>query len=529
MRKISLLCLLALALPLAVFAQREFTPVHGNCMSDDVEVGTIGHRAGRLKLPTPKTDWNPEREYRQMVILMEFADSVFRYTDDAHAFYDSLFNERGFNKGFGVGCVADYYRDQSEGRFNLKFDVYGPYKVSKKAQPIENPTGNTQNYGKESFVEATKLMLAENSDIDFSVYDWNGDMFVDQIIYVYASYPGNLGAKTYGFTWPSTGLYSTISLSNGYKVSNYSSSGELWPTKSLISCGLGTICHEFTHSLGLPDIYPTNNTDDFSVCDEWDLMDGGNYTNYGWCPPNYTPVEKWLMGWLNFTDLDEPTSVVDMKPVADGGEVYRIKHSETEWLLLENRQQRGWDKGMPGSGLVIYHVQYDRSAWSSNTLNNNKNKRRFELVHADNMDYDAWNDYLVANNLGTYVNSKRMNSRLLSSSPYPWTIDIDSTTFVNDSLTENSVPAPKMNNVNEQGDSLLRKSITNIRVSEDGLISFDFMGGDSIPDAIVTTQTSGRKQDAGIYDLRGRRLKTMQGKGVFIRRNEDGTMRKYFK
>ena len=95
MRKISLLCLLALALPLAVFAQREFTPVHGNCMSDDVEVGTIGHRAGRLKLPTPKTDWNPEREYRQMVILMEFADSVFRYTDDAHAFYDSLFNERG--------------------------------------------------------------------------------------------------------------------------------------------------------------------------------------------------------------------------------------------------------------------------------------------------------------------------------------------------------------------------------------------------------------------------------------------------
>jgi hypothetical protein len=162
-------------------------------------------------------------------------------------------------------------------------------------------------------------------------------------------------------------------------------------------------------------------------------------------------------------------------------------------------------------------------------VNNNANARRFELVHADNMDYDAWNDYLVANNLGTYINSKRMNSRLLSSSPYPWTIDIDSTTFVNDSLTENSVPAPKMNNVNEQGDSLLRKSITNIRVSEDGLISFDFMGGDSIPDAIVTTQTSGRKQDAGIYDLRGRRLKTMQGKGVFIRRNEDGTMRKYFK
>jgi hypothetical protein len=225
--------------------------------------------------------------------------------------------------------------------------------------------------------------------------------------------------------------------------------------------------------LGLPDIYPTAGNAGYSVCDEWDLMDGGNFTNYGWCPPNFTPVEKWMMGWLSFTDLDEPTSITDLKPVAEGGEAYRIKHSENEWLILENRQQRGWDVGAPGKGLVIYHVCYDKSVWNSNTVNNNASMRRFELIHADNMDYDAWRAYLDANKLGTYVNKKYMNSRLLSTSPYPWTVD--SIGFINDSLTDNSVPAPKMNYVNEQGERLLRKAITNISMSEDGLISFDFM------------------------------------------------------
>jgi hypothetical protein len=50
-------------------------------------------------------------------------------------------------------------------------------------------------------------------------------------------------------------------------------------------------------------------------------MDGGNFTNYGFCPPNYTALEKYLLGWVEFTDLTEATTVTDLKPVAEGGEV----------------------------------------------------------------------------------------------------------------------------------------------------------------------------------------------------------------
>ena len=523
-----------LLMPLSGHAQREFTLLHGDCLPDCSDEVASAHRAGRMNLPTPKTNWNPDKTYRQLVILVEFADLSFSYASDAHTFYNKMFNESGYNDDKGPGCVADYYRDQSNGMLNLQFDVYGPVKVSSSSQPYANPTKDTKNYGRDAFIEATKKVIADNPGIDFSVYDWNGDKYIEQVVYVYAGVPGNMtSTKAFGHIWPNTSTFSTITTPDGYKIVNYTASGELWPTSTPRSCGIGTICHEFTHSLGLPDIYPTNDSG-YSVCDEWDLMDGGNFTNFGWCPPNFTPMEKYLLGWLSFTDLEEPATITDLKPVGEGGDVYRIMHSASEWLLLENRQQRGWDSGAPGKGLVIYHVNYDGSVWRGNKVNNNPDKLRFELVHADNMDFDAWNDYLTKMNLSDYAGSSRMYRRFLSTSPYPWTTD--STDFVNNELTETSVPSPKMNYPNEEGKSLLNKPITNIQMSEDGLISFDFMGGDKTGIEQVKPQTSrsteGRLQGKNLqpqtYDLSGRKISGPRSAGLFIQRRADGTIRKCF-
>jgi hypothetical protein len=208
MRKVkSVLLGLFTFLSLNAFSQREFTPVRGGCLPDVTDVSdevTADHRSGRLMLPTIKTDWNPNQVYRQMVVLIEFADTTFTYSKDPKAFYDKLFNESGFNDGNGPGCVADYYRDQSEGMLNLKFDIYGPVKVSTKAQPYDKPTENTKNYGRESFTEALQKLITAYPDIDYSVYDWNGDKKIEQVIIIYAYTPGNSGASTYGYIWPNT-------------------------------------------------------------------------------------------------------------------------------------------------------------------------------------------------------------------------------------------------------------------------------------------------------------------------------------
>ncbi|MBP5338629.1 MAG: M6 family metalloprotease domain-containing protein [Prevotella sp.] len=471
-----LVCLFSLA-PSESSAQ-ELRIIRGGCtphLSDADTTAAAGRHQMPRRLSTPNTQWDAEKVYRQAVILVSFSDKDFSM-ENPTAFYDSLFNYPGFNKRKGPGCVAEYLRQQSGGLFNTQFDVYGPIKVSTKAQPYSNPTSNTRNYGKDVFIEATNKVI-DSLEVDFSPYDWNGNNNINQVIYVYAGYSGNQSStKSYGHIWPNTSTFTTITTPNGLKITNYTASAEMWANDS--SCGIGTILHEFTHSLGLPDIYPTTDDAGYSIVDEWDLMDGGNFTNYGWCPPNYTALEKMLLGWITPVDLTEPTTVTGMKTVDEGGEVYRIKHTENEWLLLENRQQTFWDAGLPGKGLVIYHVNYNRGYWSSNSVNNSVKNRRFELVHADNMDYDDWYSYIMTwTKPVQYANSGHMNSNLLSSSAYPWTTD--STSFVNDSLTNYSVPAAVMSNAGPDGTKMLSKPITNIVQNVDGTISFRFMGGNT--------------------------------------------------
>ena len=463
------------------------------------------------------TDWDSQRTYRQLVILISFSDCDFK-SEHARESYDSLFNEPGYNKRSGPGCVADYFREQSGGLFNLQFDVTGPVKVEAKACPYENPTESTRNYGRDQFVEATKQIIKDNPDMDFSAYDWNGDGYVNQVVYVYAGTGGNQGQKSYGHIWPNTSSFTSITTPGGVKISNYTASSETWSNG--LSTGIGTICHEFSHSLGLPDIYPTSSSAGFSVADEWDLMDGGNFTNLGWCPPNYTPVEKMLLGWLTPIELEEPTSVRELKSVADGGTTYRIMHSENEWYLLENRQQRGWDFGLPGKGLVVYHVVYDNSAWRGNTVNNDKSRRRFELVHADNLDYDDWDEIIEGSS--PYAETAYLHNKHLSTSPYPWTTD--STTFVNNELTDNSVPPAKMSSPNEEGNLMLSKSITNITMSEDGLVSFDFMQV-QVGMEDLSLQAAGCRPQ--MYDLSGRSVNAPARGQLCIVREADGRIRKY--
>jgi M6 family metalloprotease-like protein len=460
-------CLSALA-----SSGQELRVVRGNCTpvfeAEDSVAAARGMAVRRLQ--ATNTQWDGNKTYRQLVILFSFSDTDFQM-ENPQEVYDSIFNVKGYTQRQGKGCVADYFREQSGGLFNLGFDVFAPVKISTKAQPFSNPSANTTNYGKTQMQEATRLFLAEHPDLDYTSYDWDGDGYVEQVIYVYAGYSGNQAVqKCYGHIWPNTGGFSTITTPDGRKIADYTCSGELWHNDT--SCGIGTICHEFTHSLGLPDIYPTSSSAGYSAVDEWDLMDGGNFTNYGWCPPNYSALEKMLMGWLTPVELTEPVTILDMKPVSRGGEVYQIKHTNNEFLLLENRQWEGWDFGLPGKGLAIFHVNYNKTRWINNLVNATKNAWCYDLVHADNMNYNDWNYALGGTN--PYLDrTTRLNSRILSTSPYPWLQD---GMEPNDSLTDASSPAAMMYN-SSNGNKLLSKPITHIRQNDDGTVSFRFMGG----------------------------------------------------
>ena len=170
--------------------------------------------------------------------------------------------------------------------------------------------------------------------------------------------------------------------------------------------------------------------------------------------------------------------------------------------------------------MVIYHVNYDGSAWRGNSVNNDKTKRRFYLVPADNMDYDAWDAYIDEKGLNTYAKSPRMNNRHLSTSPYPYVVDGE---VMNNQLTDMSTPAAAMY---YPDGSLLGKPITNIRMSEDGLVSFDFMGGD--PTGINDIKVAGFKIQE-CYDLQGRRVDNPQQGNLYIVRTPQGIRKRLYR
>jgi M6 family metalloprotease-like protein len=450
-------------------------------------------RSGMTDIPYSYWKWDANRTYRQLVVLVSFADCDFSL-EDPRGTYDSIFNTPDYTQLDGAGCVADYFRDQSDGLFNLQFDVYGPYKTS---CPVK--TGlSERNEGHRAFIEATEMLMAEHPDMDFSPYDWDGDNIVEPVVYVYAGYCGNQPSiKNDGYIWPTTGNYSTIRTPSGHQIFMYTASGELWANNT--SHGIGTICHEFSHCLGLPDVYPTSSkVSDLSIVDEWDLMDGGTTTNYGWCPPNYSPLEKMILGWLTPTELTADTTVTGLKPVAEGGEAFLIRQSDDEFYLLENRQWNGWDYGLPGYGLVVYHVIYNKVYWQINNVNNVQDKPDYSLKAADGRTFTDWYNLIIGSGASSqYADpERRLHSRILSGASYPWQ---DEEMLVN-----------QMTLFDE-------KSLSDVTQHEDGTVSFNFHTSGS---GIFHLKAESRA--TGVYTLSGQKLRdvgrtfTPLRRGVYI-------------
>lgn len=483
--------------------------------------GSTETRAHAIQKLPASNDFDPQKIYRQPVVLITFNDTEFSMSDPA-AYYNRLFNEEGFNEGKGKGCVADYFREQSGGRLNLQFDIYGPVKVNAKAggRKDEYAISGKDLYGTKNMREAIQALDVPEGT-DFTIYDWNGDGEVDQVIFVAAGFTGN---TVPGYIWPNSGS-ARIKMPGGMIINYYSFSCEMWGDKSL--CGIGTIIHEFCHDLGLPDIYPQSPVKDFSAVDEWDLMDGGNYTNYGWCPPNLSAMEKMFLGWATPIELTEPTVIKNMKPVSDGGETYIIRNSGNpdEFYLLEYRRQEGWDYGCPGNGLLIYHVDYDKNAWVQNIVNAETGHYRYDLFHADGKAYTDWDANNNGKDMTKWTMENRLRSKYLSTSPYPFYNPETETT--NASLTDESNPAASLYTANAEGKMFMGKPITNIQMDDEGNMSFCFM---KMNDTGVSDITGDGADIVGWYDLNGRRLHRQPLiPGIYIVRYSNGTQKKYFR
>lgn len=380
---------------------------------------------------------------RCLILLAQFSDKKFTM-NDPKAFYNRVANEPGFSEGNFKGSVADYFKAQSNGKFEMNFDVMGPYTLGEQAFYGKNE-GGQQDVNVQAMISSC-LGKAAAEGIDFSPYDWDGDGQMEMVFVVYAG----RGEATGGgddTIWPHKGRMTSPVKCGNKTLINYACSNELSTSNEVD--GIGTICHEFSHCFGYPDAYDTNYTGLYGM-GTWDLMCQGNYNGNGFTPAGYTAYEKYAAGWITPIELKENTSVSGMKPLAEGGDAYIFKNpnNSDEYYLIENRQKKGWDTELAGSGIIINHIDYDLKAWNYNIPNSMmagvNDHERITLIPADNIKSDKNEE----NDPWPYGNKNR--------------------------LANNTTPACTSYNLNTDGTKLMNIILSDMAIAADGTASFSF-------------------------------------------------------
>ena len=429
-------------------------------------------RVGKLRKAQAETMEQGRRnasyvgQRKGLVILVEYTDIKFAKAHTREKYLD-IMNKDDYTSSDGfIGSVADYFREQSNGVFELEFDVAGPYTLAHERSYYganrTNSSGQriTDMRSAEMIREALKMA---DADVNYKDYLWDSTTEVPQVYVLYAGY-GEADSGEADAIWPhmsyltnSYGYISSVTY-DGVRLSRYACGNEVHPDYygrgfDVIE-GIGTFCHEFSHCLGYPDFYDTQNGEQFGT-GSYDLMCSGSYNGMSFCPAGYTSYEKMLAGWLSPIELkSSDVSVTDQKPLSENGDAYIIYNpgNSKEYYMIENRQRTGWDAQLPGAGLMVLHVDYDQSLWNNNMPNS--------VV-------DYYNDhermaYFKANN----------NVNAPAGHPYPYN--------GNDSLTVSSLPAATLYNNNTDGTKLLHKGLKNIRRNGDGTMAFDFIANDNL-------------------------------------------------
>lgn len=390
----------------------------------------------------PGTSFPATGSPKALVVLVQYQDEKFTLADP-YDYFSKLLNEKGFSDYDATGSVSDYFADNSDGLFTPQFDLFGPLTLKQDVKYYGgNTAGGSDRRAYEMIIEACEML---DATVDLSEYDTDGDGYIDNVFVFYAGKGENADGDA-NTVWPHSANvtdYAGIRKFDGVTLRRYACTNE-W--RSGRPDGVGTFIHEFSHVMGLPDLYATTYSGSFTP-GPWSVLDYGPYNNNGCTPPRYSVFERNALGWVEPTPITEADDVF-LRP----GDTRVIPTDKTnEFFLLENRRQTGWDAYTPGHGMLIWHVDYNASVWTYNAVNNTPTHQYVDLEEADCVQSEYTRDadcFPGMANVSTFTDTTRPSMR----------------TWAGKSL---GLP------------------LTQIAESDEGVISFRVAGGLPVPDKVT--------------------------------------------
>ena len=316
---------------------------------------------------------------RTLVIPVQFSDRTFAVPNPRSAIYN-LFNQQNYAENGATGSVLDYFRDNLDDLGQFHFDVCDvvtlPYSMRYYG---ENADGVADRNLRQLVQHA--CIAADAAGVDFSEYDFNKDGYVDNVFLIVAGHNESEGGGE-DTIWPQSWNIADAGLTiDGKRVSNFSVTSELAGASGYRMAGIGTICHEFCHFLGLPDLYDINGTTEGEgpgLCGTLSVMDQGNYNNEGRTPPYLTIFERYLLGLLSTVPVRTPRQL-SLPPVQYTTQAWVLPTGVSgEDFWIEYRTGERWDAYIGGWGLVVYHLDRSgneagsmtaRMRWEANAVN----------------------------------------------------------------------------------------------------------------------------------------------------------------
>lgn len=491
---------------------------------------------------------------RALIILADFKDQKFKHNDEEtiEIFNQYLNSMEPLNSQVDAtlnrnyGSVRKYFSDMSGGLFTPIFDVATVVHLSDSMKVYgSGKNDNMPKFFREVCDSANKVV----NFAEYDVYGNNGepDGYVDLVYVIYAGYGQSTGGGD-DTIWPKSSSFkkSNNYLYDGKYIGRYGVNPELnfSPTYTRVAFngvpqinGIGLFCHEFSHCMNLPDIYPTTKKaqDAFNPAMEyWDLMDGGEYggsftftyknkqyTIYGgYNPTAYTAWEREYVGWMEMDVLTDENGgeLIELINIDENnGKAYKIFPDDdvegNEYVYIQNIQPYKWNEWLGesiGHGMLVTYVCYDKDAFSLDGYGKyDENDKTYYGVN-DKIGYSRMT-YIPAD--GEYISSYSYDSlegqiayiASHAGDPFPGTSN-------NHELR--SIPLIWQ----EKGIETMEKPLLNIR-ENNGVVSFYYLVGPQIATDINDVDVVSTTKDTRIYTLDGRYVgNSTRGlaKGVYI-------------
>jgi len=318
------------------------------------------------------------------VILINFNDTAT--TCSSSDFSSLLF-------GSGTWSFKDYYEEISGGAFTVSpgpAGVLGWYTAANGHDYYGQPSGwgPPDKWPGDLAYEAVSQA---DATVDFSAFDSDGDCIVDVVAIIHQGTAQEASATAADIWSQSWSLSSTYSYGLGHQgaytsndvcpsdpglymlVDDYIMMPETLP--AALDPGMTTIgvfAHEYGHVLGLIDLYDTDRPANSEGVGNWSLMASGSWgkvERLGDRPSHLDPWSKRALGWLEPNRIQSGQTGKTIPAVEGNSQVWQFREGSPaaggEYFLLENRQRTGFDAALPGSGMLLWHIDESRSGNSS--------------------------------------------------------------------------------------------------------------------------------------------------------------------